>query len=102
MSLSGEDLTDLANILNSYQSKCHSQPGIEVGVDNLDFDSFMPSVIPQLIPTGDYRALIRFHTSKNETILQVLVTVNIDAIDKIKAYDMGWLLKIDLISVVWK
>lgn len=58
-------------------------------MENMDFDSFMPSVIPQLIPAGDYRGLIRFHTSKNDTIFQVLVTVNINAIDKIKAYEMG-------------
>lgn len=58
-------------------------------MEDFDLDAFMPSIIPQLIPAGDYRPFVRFHTSKNETIIQLLVTINVNAIDKIKAYDMG-------------
>lgn len=65
------------------------QKGIQTGTENLEYDAFLPNVIPQLIPDGDYRTLVRMHTSKNETFLQILITINIHAIDKMKAYDMG-------------
>lgn len=67
----------------------NSQVGVKNGVENLDVDELVSSGIPQLIPVGDYKMLFRFHTKSNETFIELWLTINVNAIDKIKAYDMG-------------
>lgn len=61
--------------------------GVE-GVRSLDMNSVF-SFMPQVIPTGDYRVFIRFHTKTNKTFLMVTIGGHIDAIKPLDALQMG-------------
>lgn len=62
--------------------------GVE-GISNLDIDDIVANKIPQVIPTGDYRFVLRFHTITNNTFLVVTIGGHIDAVNPLEAMAMG-------------
>lgn len=62
--------------------------GVE-GISRLDIDDIVSNHIPQVIPTGDYRIVIRFHTTENKTFLTVTIGGHIDALKPLEAIPMG-------------
>lgn len=68
----------------------HSCPYVgEEGLKDGDVDAIMGGTFPQIIPKGLYQMLLRFHLKNNETFLNVFVTASFDAVDPLKAFDMG-------------
>lgn len=59
------------------------------GLKDADISVIVSDAIPQIIPKGLYKLLLRFHLKNNQTFLNVYVTVHIDAKDPLKAFDMG-------------
>lgn len=60
-----------------------------IGVWGINIDRLMSSVLPQIVPAGLYKVLIRFHTSKNSSIANVEVIAQVDAADIMKRINMG-------------
>lgn len=62
--------------------------GIE-GIKSINVGEIVSQSIPQVIPTGDYRLYIRFHTRTNKTFLQVTMGAHVDALNPMEAMGMG-------------
>lgn len=61
----------------------------EEGVRAVNIDEITSRVMPQLVPTGDYRVHLRYHTTTNKTFFAVTLTGHIDAINPLEAIPMG-------------
>lgn len=62
--------------------------GVE-GVTSINVGEIVSQSLPQVIPTGDYRLYIRFHTRTNQTFLQVTMGAHVDALNPMEAIGMG-------------
>lgn len=62
--------------------------GVE-GVTAVNIDKIVSNTIPQVVPRGDYRIILRFHTKTNETFFVVTIGGVIDAIRAIDNVSMG-------------
>lgn len=68
----------------------HAGPytGVE-GIIRIDIDDLVSNTIPQVILTGDYRIVIRFHTTTIKTFFMVTIGGHIDALKPLEAMPMG-------------
>lgn len=54
-----------------------------------NFEQFTDFAIPQIIPTGLFKFVLRFHTRANVSYGDIIATVHIDAKDIMKRMDIG-------------
>lgn len=66
---------------------CPYEGRIEVIGKNLE--QVTDFAVPQIIPTGLYKFLLRFHTRANVSLGDVVTTVQIDAKDIMKRMQIG-------------
>lgn len=59
------------------------------GIKAINIDLIVSKLLPQVVPTGDYRILMRYHTKTNDTILTLTLTSHIDAMRPLEAMPMG-------------
>lgn len=62
--------------------------GVE-GVRAVDIEAIVSRILPQVIPTGDYRVCLRYHTTANKTFMTITLTMHIDAFKPLDAMPMG-------------
>lgn len=61
----------------------------EEGVKAVDIDSIVSRVLPQVVPTGDYKILLRYHSKVNKTFMVITLTGHIDTMKPLEAIPMG-------------
>lgn len=62
-----------------------------VGVEGwkaVNAEDIIARAIPQVVPTGDYRVYLRFHTTDNVTVMEVIVGLHADAVNPLEAISM--------------
>lgn len=59
------------------------------GIKDVDLPAVLNTAIPQLIPAGDYRVMLRFHIADNRTFLTAIISGSIDSIHPMDRMGMG-------------
>lgn len=93
---SGESIFDIFGrslvkaVKEESPSTIHKCPysGLE-GVTGININKLMRPVLPNIMPTGTYKLLLRFHCKDNTTIFTVEVVANVQAEDVMKRIPMG-------------
>lgn len=80
----------LKSLFTHYPTFVHKCPyhGWE-GVTDLNITKVINSAIPQLVPTGDYRLLLRYHLTDNTTFLAITISGHVDALNILERVEMG-------------
>lgn len=60
-----------------------------VNFTNVNINDFMSSALPQIIPTGTYKVVLRLHTSANITFSRFEFVGVGDAVDVMKRMQIG-------------
>lgn len=60
-----------------------------LGLNARNIDKIVSRSIPQIVPRGDYRIVLRFHTKANRTFINVVLGGVIEAINAIDNISMG-------------
>lgn len=60
-----------------------------VGLNARNIDNIVSKAIPQIVPRGDYRIVMRFHTKANKTFITAVLGGVIEAINAIDNIPMG-------------
>lgn len=70
-------------------STLHKCPyyGVE-GLNRKNLGDIIAHAVPHVLPTGDYRVFMRFHTSTNVTFFHVTIGVHVDAVNPLEAISM--------------
>lgn len=59
------------------------------GFRNISVDKTANEMLPQMIPKGEYKIMVRGHTRNNQTIFFVTMIFLVDAVDPLKSMEMG-------------
>lgn len=59
------------------------------GFRNVSVDKVINSVLPQIIPKGEYKVFYRVHTKANVTFVTLTMNILVDAVDPLKSILMG-------------
>lgn len=73
----------LPNIIHACPYK-----GVE-GVWGMNANEVFGNILPQIIPTGTYKMVLRFFLTGNITIFTVEVVNDVDAVNVLKRVEMG-------------
>lgn len=59
------------------------------GLKDVDLPAVLNTAIPQLIPAGDYRLLLRMHLADNRTWMSIIISGHIDSVHPLDRMGMG-------------
>lgn len=59
------------------------------GLHNANMDKMVSDLLPQIVPTGEYKIQFRLHLKDNRTYVDHFLTIFIDAKDPLKRINMG-------------